>query len=128
MEECFFFFSEPPRPQPPTLDHAQVHLPQLPPAHGGSNGAPRPGLCALLSALWKSAENSGQKHILTRTPDIHLGPQPLPPRPRHCGLRPVSSAQHSASQEQFRLGSQSMHTHMHTHSHTNTRVKSPQHT
>lgn len=59
---------------PPTADHTQVHLPHLPPAHGGSNGAPRPGLCALLSALWKSPENSGQKHILTRTPDIHLGP------------------------------------------------------
>lgn len=44
------------------------------PAHGGSNGAPWPGLCALLSALWKSPENSGQKHILTHTPDIHLDP------------------------------------------------------
>lgn len=42
------------------------------PAHGGSNGAPWPGLCALLSALWKSPKNSRQKHILTHTADIHL--------------------------------------------------------
>lgn len=60
-EKWCYFFSASPRSPPPSLDHTQEHLPQLPPAQGGSNGAPRPALCALLSALRKSAENSGQK-------------------------------------------------------------------
>lgn len=108
------FFSGPPRPPPPTLDHAQVHLPQFPPAHSGSNGAPRPGLCALLSALWKSAENSEQKHILTRTPDIHLGPPPSHPAPGTAGsdLSPLLSIVHRNNSS--RLGSWSKHTHTHT--------------
>lgn len=42
------------------------------PARGGSNGAPWPGLCALLSALWKSPKDSRQKHILTHAANIHL--------------------------------------------------------
>lgn len=42
------------------------------PAHDGSNGAPWPGLCALLSALWKSLKDSRKKHILTHAADIHL--------------------------------------------------------
>lgn len=75
---------------PLSLDHIQVHLPR----QGGSNGAPWPGLCALLSVLWKSPKDSRKTHFNPRCwhPSI----------PWHRRLRPVSSAQqqHGGSQSQ----------------------------
>lgn len=79
------------------------------PAHGGSNGAPWPGLCALLSVLWKSPKDSRQKHILTYAADIHLAPDTA-----GSDLSPLLNNNMVDRDHSARLSSSSTHTHTHT--------------
>ena len=76
------------------------------PAHGGSNGAPWPGLCALLSVLWKSPKDSRQKHILTYAADIHLAPDTA-----GSDLSPLLNNNMVDHDHSAQLSSSSTHTH-----------------